>query len=296
MTRITNFGIKRTYVQAGFDGVATEASVAETATPTVTEEPSTAPPPKKKRKRTKMSQRDGNKAKNAATQEVAAEGTATEALPSTPLPPKPAKKAKPKKSKAPYVSPSEARRLKRVEERNAGTTCFACRLTGHSARDCPSAEGKKTVGICYRCNSTKHTLARCKKPADPLNPLPYASCFVCSGKGHLASGCPQNKARGVYPNGGSCKLCGDTSHLAKDCGLRKQDSTQDSVMFGTGREAGADEDDFHTFKRRKVEVDHDEKQEVKMKRLVDIKAGAHTGIVKPFGANPAKPVKKVVFF
>ncbi|KAJ7046848.1 hypothetical protein C8F04DRAFT_211898 [Mycena alexandri] len=295
MTRVTNFGIKRTYVQAGFENAAAqETSVAEPAAPT--EEASTAPPPKKKRKRTKMSQRDGNKAKNAAMQEGAAEGTATEAVLSAPSPPKPAKKVKPKKSKVPYVSPSEARRLKRIEERNAGTTCFACRLTGHSLAHCPSAEGKKTVGICYRCNSTKHTLARCKKPADPLNPLPYASCFVCSGKGHLASACPQNKARGVYPNGGSCKLCGDTSHLAKDCGLRKQDSTQDSVMFGTGREAGADEDDFHTFKRRKVEVDYDEKQEVKMKRLIDVKAGAHSGIVKPFGTNPVKPIKKVVFF
>ncbi|KAJ7172415.1 hypothetical protein C8R46DRAFT_1085876 [Mycena filopes] len=293
MTRVTNFGIKRTYVQAGFDNAAAEEAVPEPAAPA---EETPAAPPKKKRKRTKMSQRDGNKAKNAALQEGAAEGTAAEPAPSVPPPPKPAKKVKPKKSKAPYVSPSEARRLKRIEERDAGTTCFACRLTGHSARDCPSAEGKKTVGICYRCNSTAHTLSRCRKPADPLNPLPFASCFVCSGKGHLASACPQNKARGVYPNGGSCKLCGDTSHLAKDCGLRKQDSTQDSVMFGTGREAGADEDDFHTFKRRKVQVDYDEKQDAKMKRMVDVKAGAHSGIVKSFGTNPVKPIKKVVFF
>jgi len=66
-------------------------------------------------------------------------------------------------------------------------------------------------------------------------------------------------------------------------------------MFGTGREAGPDEDDFHTFKRRKTEVDLDEKQESRLKRSVDIKAGAHSGIVKPFGINPLKP-KKVVFF
>ena len=73
-----------------------------------------------------------------------------------------------------------------------------------------------------RCGSTRHTLSRCKKPADTENPMPFASCFVCSGKGHLASACPQNKAKGVYPNGGCCKICGDTSHLAKDCGLRRQ--------------------------------------------------------------------------
>jgi len=64
-------------------------------------------------------------------------------------------------------------------------------------------------------------------------------------------------------------------------------------MFGVGRETGADEDDFHTLKRRKTEINLDEKQE--MKRAVDARAGAHSGIVKPFGTNPVKS-KKVVFF
>jgi len=34
-----------------------------------------------------------------------------------------------------------------------------------------------------------------------------------------------------------------------------------TTVLGTGREAGADEDDFHTFKRRTTEVERDEKQE-----------------------------------
>ena len=65
-------------------------------------------------------------------------------------------------------------------------------------------------------------------------------------------------------------------------------------MFGTGRSAGADEDDFHILKRHKSEIDRDEKQEVRMKRAVDVKVAAHSGIIKPFG-NPAAK-KKVVFF
>jgi zinc finger CCHC domain-containing protein 9 len=148
------------------------------------------------------------------------------------------------------VLSSEDRRQRRIADRNSDKICFACRAKGHAAKDCPSAvqveEGKSVVGICYRyrrypslvqnlldvltifqkpsprCGSNKHTLKRCKKQADPSNPMPFASCFVCSGTGHLASTCPQNAAKGVYPNGGSCKLCGETTHLAKDCGLRKQ--------------------------------------------------------------------------
>ncbi|KIM75942.1 hypothetical protein PILCRDRAFT_46025, partial [Piloderma croceum F 1598] len=128
---------------------------------------------------------------------------------------------------------SELRRQKRISERQADTTCFACRKKGHAAKDCPISrlddsledeEGSKVVsgvGMCYRCGSTRHTLSRCKKQSNPSDPLPFAACFVCHGKGHLASSCPQNKAKGIYPKGGSCKLCGETSHLAKNCGLMK---------------------------------------------------------------------------
>ena len=81
---------------------------------------------------------------------------------------------------------------------------------------------KMILKIYHRCGSKRHNLSRCKKPSNPADPYPYASCFVCKGKGHLASTCPQNKSKGVYPNGGSCKLCGDTSHLAKNCGVRQK--------------------------------------------------------------------------
>lgn len=65
--------------------------------------------------------------------------------------------------------------------------------------------------------------------------------------------------------------------------------------MGVGRNIGADEDDFHSFKRRKTEVDQGEKEEEKVKRLIDIKAGVHSGVLKSFGKSVAPP-KKVVYF
>jgi len=207
-----------------------------------------------------------------------------------------------------YQKRTEQRRLKRIPDRQVDTVCFACREKGHAAKDCPNAggeggDGQKNVniavGMCYRCGSTTHTLSRCKKPEDPLNPFPFASCFVCSGKGHLASACPQNKEKGIYPNGGSCKLCGEKTHLAKDCELRKKDvsGTVATTIFGTGGGAGADEDDFHTFKRKNAEVSKDEKKEDRRRKRLDGKAGLHTGTVKAFGGNQvsSKPKKAVLF-
>ncbi|OCH88110.1 hypothetical protein OBBRIDRAFT_813825 [Obba rivulosa] len=208
---------------------------------------------------------------------------------------------------------SEQRRLKRKDERYANTICFACREYGHAAKDCTNAiatgengaedgqagvarpkAGRSAVGICYRCGSRKHNLSKCREPVDSENPLPYASCFVCSGKGHLASSCPKNQSKGIYPNGGSCKLCGETTHLAKDCPLRKKAITTSTAFLGTGREAGADEDDFHTFKRKNAEIDKAEKFSERAKRQANVKVGAFTGVVKAFGKSPAPATKKKV--
>ena len=46
-----------------------------------------------------------------------------------------------------------------------------------------------------------------------------------------------------------------------------------STFLGTGAEAGADEDDFHTFKRKSAEVDKEQKAveriQKKKKRVID---------------------------
>lgn len=70
------------------------------------------------------------------------------------------------------------------------------------------------------------------------------------------------------------------------------------MMYGPTADtvAGADEDDFHTFKRRTAQIDKDEKTEEKTKKLLDVKAGALSGIVKAYGKPTAASTKKVVFF
>ncbi|PWN41836.1 hypothetical protein IE81DRAFT_291275, partial [Ceraceosorus guamensis] len=182
---------------------------------------------------------------------------------------------------------SDARRDKRAAERASKQRCYACRGMGHSAKDCPSGlnaeiTGKETVGICFRCGSTEHTLARCRKAAkrndEGEEQLPYATCFICSQKGHLSSKCP--KGRGVYPSGGSCRLCSSTEHLVKDCPLSIRKSGKGAAELGlaaicgadtggpsaTGgvqhtESLGADEDDFHHFSRQRSDVERDRLQE-----------------------------------
>ena len=63
--------------------------------------------------------------------------------------------------------------------------------------------------------------------------MPFASCFVCLQKGHLAGKCPKNGAKGVYPEGGECKICRGKDHLAKDCSLRRDGTSRSSHIAST---------------------------------------------------------------
>lgn len=68
-----------------------------------------------------------------------------------------------------------------------------------------------------------------------------------------------------------------------------------AAFFGTGQEAGPDEDDFHTFRRKNAEVDREAMGEERVRKMAKVRAGKHSGIVKAFGDLPVKP-KKVVMF
>jgi zinc finger CCHC domain-containing protein 9 len=66
------------------------------------------------------------------------------------------------------------------------------------------------------------------------------------------------------------------------------------LLIGTGRESGADEDDFHTLKRVRGELDREDKKGASQKRATDLKVGTFSGVVKAFAPKPI--VKKVVRF
>ncbi|PWN32590.1 uncharacterized protein FA14DRAFT_107675, partial [Meira miltonrushii] len=164
---------------------------------------------------------------------------------------------------------SAHRREKRTIEREATTRCFACREFGHAAKDCPKEKEQQQrsnelnggVVCCYRCGSTEHSLAKCRKPSPKTgSELPFAHCFICQKRGHLASKCAENKGRGIYPDGGCCKLCNSVDHLAKNCPLNEAQRSGGSTAASTASiglsdmhnmRTGADEDDFHAFSRKR---------------------------------------------
>jgi hypothetical protein len=88
--------------------------------------------------------------------------------------------------------------------------------------------------------------------------LPFATCFLCKEKGHLISGCPQNK-KGIYVNGGSCRVCGSQQHLATVCPEKKKKKASD----------GGKDSDIEDFLEQEIpKVSSRKKKEPKKRRRV----------------------------
>jgi zinc finger CCHC domain-containing protein 9 len=70
-----------------------------------------------------------------------------------------------------------------------------------------------------------------------------------------------------------------------------------AMLFGPtpDNNVGADEDDFHTFKRRTAHIEMEEKKLERVRQTIVAKAGAHSGVVQALGKPPVAS-KKIVYF
>lgn len=157
------------------------------------------------------------------------------------------KKMTKEERRAKYTKIAHDRRDKKAQrERGRHLVCFKCRQKGHLALACP--ESTSDNNICYKCGSIEHSLNTCPKVKRGERvvemDLPYATCFVCHEKGHLASQCQQNE-RGIYVNGGSCRTCGSTKHRANDCPEKKKKQGTDNTQATEEQEALANEALLH---------------------------------------------------
>jgi len=77
----------------------------------------------------------------------------------------------------------------------------------------------------------------------------------------------------------------------------RQNANDPMMVIGTACGAGADEDDFHTFKRTTIELDRAEKREERVKKMMEVKKGVVSGVVvRAHNAPVASAKKKVVVF
>lgn len=153
-------------------------------------------------------------------------------------------------------------------------TCFRCRQKGHTVQFCSqvnlddpldsehlprtgasklATNKKQSVkaivnACCYKCGSLEHSLAKCPKKIPGKSEkedteLPFATCYICQQKGHLASQCSRNE-HGIYVNGGQCKYCSSIYHRASDCPNNKKNQSASGTAERTRRHTVGDNDDL----------------------------------------------------
>ncbi|KAL0274744.1 UNVERIFIED_CONTAM: hypothetical protein PYX00_002796 [Menopon gallinae] len=124
----------------------------------------------------------------------------------------------------------ERRRCEKALARTKKNVCFNCRKPGHILSQCPEIHENIDTGhgVCYKCGSTEHTAYTCK--VSDNKSFPFAECFICKEKGHIARECPDNP-KGLYPRGGCCNLCGAVTHLKKDCPKRLAELEEKTIKL-----------------------------------------------------------------
>jgi zinc finger CCHC domain-containing protein 9 len=222
---------------------------------------------------------------------------------------------------------SEKRRLLRVKNKTDETTCFACREKGHSVKDCPQNADSNTIasGICFRFVIiklkpskflTNHTGAAARSTAYPSAKSLYLMILrtLCHLR-HVSFArvrdisrldAPQTKRKASTQMAALAKYVarrvilprivksGHQVYLPTLLSLGSNgpifpEPQKDSILVGSGTNAGADEDDFHVVSRGRKEVNEEEgvkKPRGKIKKLVGGK------IIVRVDDEPPKPVAR----
>jgi cofilin len=99
----------------------------------------------------------------------------------------------------------------------------------------------------------------------------YAECFICKNVGHLASQCPENSNKSIYPRGGSCFTCGGTDHLSRYCPNKTAEErvAEHLSVVETRREERENRGHLGSKRDDQVDLGDDETVMVKSKRKAD---------------------------
>lgn len=137
---------------------------------------------------------------------------------------------------------------------------------------------------CYRCGSTEHNLASCPKKSSNNDKtknkkatelqheeLPFATCFICQERGHIASQCQQNQ-HGIYVQGtGQCKYCQSKFHRGSQCPDKSKSKSKgdgDNGRLDDFDTSDLLDDDNDDDKNQTNSVATDSKQKTKAKKRV----------------------------
>ena len=112
---------------------------------------------------------------------------------------------------------------KREKNKARRQNCLFCKKYGHSIKECREKIDAGIVsGICYKCGKIDHALNDCPS-YNKIKGTPFASCFICKGKGHLSKDCKDN-TNGIFYKGGGCHFCGSKMHKIMDCDARNSNA------------------------------------------------------------------------
>ncbi|BEI81294.1 hypothetical protein CcaverHIS002_0204540 [Cutaneotrichosporon cavernicola] len=116
---------------------------------------------------------------------------------------------------------ADARRFKRAEEREVNTTCFACRGTGHAARDCPNilaaAEGANGSAAMLEADELARKAGLVGDNGEESGEESEQAAEDEGKKDKTKGKGKKEKLTGGQVTGGKCYRCNSSAHSLHHC-------------------------------------------------------------------------------